>query len=333
MKNISWLLFFIVSFISCSSTAKDDKSNEHRNTNISIIRFDKDFYSFLKNPDIKAQNTLLEKYPTLLPAFGFITTGAKIGQDSAAFYKSLQDYFSHPMLLKLYNDATFKTFDNATQYESELTKANELINEHLPGKKLPHLAMHVSGFKENVIVLDSIISISCDKYMGSDYPIYEDFFQEYQRNQMQPNLIVRDYLKAWIISSLPSINEQATLLATMINEGKILYSLSLLIPNISVEQLMGYTSKDLSWCESNESEIWKLIIKQNDLYTDDHLTITKYIADASHTFSISPQSPGRVGCWLGLQIVKEYAEKTGTSLDNIFRADAQSILKGSKYNP
>lgn len=333
MKNISWLLFFVVSVISCSSTAKDDKSNEHRDTNISIIRFDKDFYSFLKNPDIKAQNTLLEKYPTLLPAFGFITTGAKIGQDSATFYKTLQDYFSHPMLLKLYNDATFKIFDNAAPYESELTEANKRINEYLPGKKLPHLAMHVSGFKENVIVLDSIISISCDKYMGSDYPIYKDFFQEYQRNQMQPNLVVRDYLKAWIISSFPSINERTTLLSAMINEGKILYLLSLLTSSSSAEQLMSYTDKDLSWCQSNESEIWRLIIKQNDLYTDNHLIITKYVNDAPHTFPISPQSPGRVGCWIGWQIVEKYATKTGASLNDILNTDAQVILKESKYNP
>lgn len=44
-------------------------------------------------------------------------------------------------------------------------------------------------------------------------------------------------------------------------------------------------------------------------------------------------SPGRIGQWIGYQMLKKYQKRTGESLQEIIAASPQEILKKSKYNP
>ena len=86
--------------------------------------------------------------------------------------------------------------------------------------------MHVSGFNQNVLVGDSLLSLSIDKYMGKDYPLYQDFFYDSQKLKMQRGLVVPDYLAGWLMSEYPFAGKENVLLDRMIYEGKIKYLLS-----------------------------------------------------------------------------------------------------------
>ena len=150
---------------------------------------------------------------------------------------------------------------------------------------------------------------------------------------MQPEDIVKDYIKAWLISDIIKPADHETLLSAMIDEGKILYALSILLPGEDTDNLIGYTSQQSAWCKNNEKDIWQKIVKENYLYSTDHMLITRLTNDAASTTVVSPQSPGRVGAWIGWQIVNQYANKKGFLLEDILSMDAQTILKGAKYNP
>ncbi|MDR2956537.1 MAG: DUF2268 domain-containing putative Zn-dependent protease [Prevotella sp.] len=330
MKNISYLLVItIISFIACSSTTKKGNDNEAQ-AEIKILRFDKDIYNYLQNPNVETESQLKDRYPLLLPAFGRVTMN---NSDPETFFLSLREYFSHPALMGIYKDA-LSTFDNLSPYEQELTLVNQRVSEHLTGKQLPQFAMHVSGFRENVIILNNLISISADKYLGSNYAAYKEFFQPYERQQMQPQFIVKDYTKAWLMSDIiKTETENQTLLSAMIDEGKILYALSILLPETTKDDLMGYTSAQSAWCKENEKETWKQIVKQNYLFSTDYMLINRIIDEAQATIDISEKSPGRLGCWIGWQIIEKYAKRKDISLQEIINTDAQTILKDSKYNP
>lgn len=329
MRNIAYALaFIIISFIGCSGTTV--KKDQNQEKTISIKRFDKDIYDYLKQPEVSKETILKEKYPVLLPAFGRI---AMDNTDQSTFFISLREYFSHSMLNKIYQDA-LTTFSDVSGYEKELSSANTLVSEYFSGKSLPELAMHVSGFRENVIILNNLISISIDKYLGDDYQGYLDFFQPFERQQMQSKYIVRDYIKAWLMSDIikTETNEQS-LLSSMIYEGKILYALSQLLPDRSANDIIGYTPQQLAWCASNEKNIWQKLVKENYLFSTDHMVITRLINDAPYTSLIAQESPGRIGAWAGWQIVNKYAQKKNTSLEEIVATDPQTILKEAKYNP
>ncbi len=188
-------------------------------------------------------------------------------------------------------------------------------------------------FKENIIIVDGLISISADKYLGSDYPAYFAFFQPHERQQMQPQMLVRDIVRAWLMSEVVEEDKQPTLLSSMIEQGKLLYLLSQILPHLDEQTLMGYTPEQLEWCKTNEKRIWKTVVEGNQLFSKNHIVIGKYIEDAAYTSTMSKQSPGRTGAWTGWQIVKAYLDKNEINAADLLKTDAQTILKVAKYNP
>ncbi len=332
MKQYACIVAILFSFIACSSTTRD-RELRNESDKISIIRFDKDLNDYLQDPKFETEQLLRMRYTELLPAFGLTTVGLTPQRDSVNFYSTLREYFGHPMLKEIYSES-LKKYKDVSSYERDLAEVNDLITGYFPSHKLPRLAMHVSGFKENIIVLPDMISLSIDKYLGANYSGYKGFFQDYQLTEMQPKMIVRDYLKAWLITDLRKKNTaKIDLLSAIIEEGKTLYILSVLLPDYNSDDLIGYNKDQSNWAKDNEKEVWKTIIKQNHLYTTDYLIISKYIEEAPLTSTVSPQSPGQMGSWLGWQIVNQYMKKTNRALSELIDIDAQSILKESKYNP
>ncbi|SHF30651.1 gliding motility lipoprotein GldB [Dysgonomonas macrotermitis] len=340
MKYVASFIFFFVSVSSfCSCTGHTEKTNnsayvQDQGSLITVERFDIDFHSYLIDPTTEKEISLKEKYPQFLKAFGTVTVDNKdVDVDSPECFARLREYFSNKILSKIYTDA-LSQFADMTIYQQQLTEAASRANTLLKGKQLPTFGVHVSGFKANTIVLDNYISISTDKYLGKDYPAYQEFFEEYQRIQMQPEYIVRDYLKAWLLTEQPKSNKRKDLVSEMLYEGKILYALQQLLPDWSEADILGYTADQIKWCDDNSKNIWKKTVDQNNLFSTDFLTIQKYMDEAPYTASISADSPGRIGAWLGLQIIKNYAKNTGDDLSSILALDNnQNILNKAKYNP
>lgn len=336
MKYIFSLCFFFISLSSIPSCTGGNTSQsvsaQDKTDLLTIQRFDKDLYDYLQSKSAEAKDKLKAKYPDFLKAFGAVTINDS-DSDNPEYFQTLEQYFSNPMLSQIYKDALNK-FTDIEPYEKQLSEANGLILQYFPGKALPTLSMHVSGFKSNTIVLDNMISISIDKYLGKDYNGYQQFFEEHQLNQMQPEMIVRDYLKAWIIGEIPTNNKKKDLLSEMIYQGKILYALQQLLPGWNKEDLIGYTSSQLEWVDNNEKKIWKATVGKNNLFSTDHMVIKKYMDEAPYTATISTDSPGQLGVWIGWHIVKNYAENSNKDLTSILKEnDSQTILKLSKYNP
>lgn len=318
-------------FTECANNSSHPNvGNKHQD--VVIERFDKDFLAYLQNKELSTKQQLIDKYPVLLSAFGkTLVNNPNVNQPS--FFAELDKYFSDTTLLHIYSDAE-KQFDKVDKIEKELSQANKHLAEIVPGKELPELSMHVSGFKQNVIVTDSIISISIDKYLGEDYPIYKNFFYDYQRSQMKPEYLSRDYLKAYVISTLLPESKNQDLATAMIREGKCLYVIAQLLPDMSRESLLGYNTKQIKWCKTNERAVWRTTITRKFLYNSEYLIISKYMDDAPYTSLISPVSSGRIGDWIGLQIVESFVKNNPkVSVPELLKLDEHKLLEMSKYNP
>jgi hypothetical protein len=62
----------------------------------------------------------------------------------------------------------------------------------------------------------------------------------------------------------------------------------------------------------------------------------KYIEERPKTIEIGDQCPGRIGVWIGWQIIDEYARRnsTGNNLSTLMQLDnAQQIFVASKFRP
>lgn len=298
---------------------------------VEIHRFDQALYRLIDTNDTTLVPILKNEYPQMLEILGKGVLNVQTPDDPAYFSKLLHLY-SEPTLKNLYRDALAR-YDTLADIQQQLGDGFAYLQTHFPAMQLPAVYMHVSGFNQNVLVGDSLLSISIDKYLGEDYPLYQDFFYDYQRRKMQRANVAPDYLAGWIMSEYPFEGKENVLLDRMVYEGKIIYLVSEALPGLSPALLMGYTEEAYAWCAEKEKEIWKAMVERKHLYTPDPIVTGQYFEDTPCSF-LSNEAPGNIGKWTGWQIVRKYMEKTGATPEALMlNKDAQDILTQAKYKP
>lgn len=144
-----------------------------------------------------------------------------------------------------------------------------------------------------------------------------------------------DLLKGWLDSEYLNDSAQRNMLAQMIYQGKLLYAMDVLLPEISDTIKTGYSASQWEWVRQNEEKIWSFFIEQKFLYSTNPKTYIKYIQDGNTTGGFPEKAPARLGAYIGWQIVRAYMLKNPTTrLDQLFQlSDAQTLLAGSGYRP
>lgn len=328
--KILFSLTFSLCLISCNGQSNSSVA-DIQGSPIQINRFDRDLFELIESKDTVLQSRLAEQYPRMLEIAG---KGIVNMQSPAmpGFFDKFIKFYSEPTLSSLYRDA-IGLYDSIAPIEQALGNGFARLHACFPAMQIPAVYMHISGLNQNVLVGDSVLSLSIDKYMGKDYPLYQDFFYDYQRQKMTADYIVPDYITGWLMSEYPFTGKENVLLDRMIYEGKIKYILQLVLPESTQAQLMGYTDSSLEWCKENEPNVWKAILERKHLYTPDLLTTAKYFDDMPSSF-LASDAPGNIGTWVGWQIVNRYMQETNASPVSLMEnTDSQSILAASKYKP
>ena len=320
-------ILILASISNCNSVNRRKTSAEP----IHINRFDKDLFQLITLDTPELQEQIATDYPEMLKVIGLSLFGMQNTQDPD-FFDRLINRYSEPTLNQLYQDA-LKMFSTVETIEADLSIGFQFLKTCFPPMQIPAVYMHVSGLRSNVLVDDSLLSISIDKYMGTDYLLYQDYFDEYELSKMIPDCIVPDYLRAWLLSEYPFKGNDRVLLEQMIYEGKINYIIQKALPKVLPQILMGYSSIDYQWCKQNEKMLWNTMIERKHLFTPDAATTARYFSDIP-SFFISDEAPGNLGIWIGWQIVAKYMNRTKSSVEDLMKnTDYQEILTQSRYKP
>ena len=98
---------------------------------------------------------------------------------------------------------------------------------------------------------------------------------------------------------------------------------------------MGYTKREMIGLDANEGRVWGHFLEKNLLYTTTPFLLQKYVGERPNVPEIDKTCPGRVGQWVGLQIIRKYvAEHPDVSLGRLMaEKNAQRILNDSHYRP
>jgi hypothetical protein len=328
LKNLLIVLFPVISFFHLGCSGK--KTYEEEISEWQIQRFDTDLYTYLLTGELSVFN---ETNRLFLDELGMnvIYIGSS---DSTGFEERLKNYFSEPALWSLYKDEQEKMI-NITGINKELAYGIKTLLINFPALKQPRIYMHVSGLNQNVVVTDDVLSLSADKYMGADYPLYQDFFYDYQRQLMTPERIVPDYILGFMTANFPFKGNNEILLDRILYEGKLRYILSLLLPGRKIWENVGYSKEQYQWCIDHEAKIWTLILENKHLFTPDYRVAERYIKPAPYTAFLPVEAPGRVGVWLGFRIVCSYMKNNPhTSFCELMGiVDHNELLKKAKYKP
>jgi uncharacterized protein YjaZ len=171
-------------------------------------------------------------------------------------------------------------------------------------------------------------------YLGKNSEVYQDFPMYLAQNYDKFQLVV-DMANA-ISESYYKPNNQRQFLNSIIAEGKKMYLIDSYLPDISDAQKMGYSTEKMEWVNANEEQIWKYFIEKEMLYSTDLDLQTRFITDAPFSkfyIDIDKDSPGRVGVWIGWQIVRAYMKNNNVNLQQLLQTNTEEIFKNSKYKP
>jgi gliding motility-associated lipoprotein GldB len=312
---------FSVLFISCNTKpnatdADYDKINDI-NQQTTIKRFDKEYFEF----DIKNIDEIAAEYPYFFPD----------GMETVEFLGKRND----SLWIEVANEVTKKYPSNDAFKDLEfLFKA---IKFYFPNKNVPTKLITVIGDMEKdfgAIYTDSIAIVTLETYLGQDHKYYTDFPQ-YLRNEYNPNQIAQDMATKFAYTVIEPSTDRS-LIANMIQQGKILYLKDALLPYTEDYEKICYSPEQITWCQANEAEIWSYLIEKKVLFDSDNKLDARFVRKAPFSkfyLEIDQESPGRVGVWIGWQIVKSYMQNNDVDLNTLLNTEPREIFEKSKYKP
>lgn len=332
MRRISFFLIIVFGFMACSrNPLKVDVSGV--SVNLKIKHLDADLLK-LKPEEMPTAIPLLKKsYGDFFDIFTYqmIAIG---GAEQPNFVQMLNTFVADSVIRQA--EAGVAQNIDTVRFRKELETAFKHYKYYFPEKEIPHIYTCISGFNQSVVIAQNILAVSLDKYMGVKSPYYEKLgLPAYKRRNMHPAKMVPEMMQAWADGEWPKSDKENTLFSNMIQQGKILYFLDAMFPEMNDTLKVGYTKKQLDFCRNNEAKMWTYMAEHKMLFTTDRMSIKRFIDDAPYTASFSEESPGRTGAWLGWQIVRAYMkahpEKKLPDLMN--NQDFQGILNQSGYQP
>ena len=337
MKNRNQIIAFICGLIvlasSCTKSSRFEIDTHKNRYEVKIHRFDKDLLATdVKNIKPAVKN-LTDKYPEFMNSFidNVLDTTST---DTAAICNLFHDFLTDKTFTPV-NKKAKESYVEISDIETKISNAYTYIHFYFPEVQLPEIYFFVSGFNRQIMMNDKFIGIGTDFYLGSDFPLYKNLTYQYMLNSMNRENLAPDLVSATLFRMFIMNSEQDRLLDNMLFRGKIMYLLSVFMPEEEPQTLMGYTTEQWKWSEKYEKQVWTAIIDQKHLFSTDIQIINKYMNDAPFTAPISQDSPGRMGTFIGWQIITSYMNKNNkVSLKNLMdEENYQKILEASGYKP
>ena len=315
-KHIS-IILLLLTVISCGTKQENLIDVSKINVDFSIDRFDIDFYSTTEN----SLNQTKEKYP-----FFFSTNEPDSVWVNKINNKDEKELFSETQ--KIYNDISFLNEDL-----EQLFKHIKYYNPKFKSPKVITLLSNID-YKNRIVYTKGYLLISLDVYLGSKHKFYSDY-PNYIKQNFNKNHLIVDVANAIIINEIKSSNDR-TFVGKMVKEGLKLYLLDLFIPKANESNKLGYTEEKYSWAVNNEEQVWKYFIENKLLFSTDTKLNKRFIdlAPFSKFYRAEDNlSPGSIGAWIGLQIVRSYMKHNDVSLQKLLESSTEEIYKKSKYKP
>lgn len=316
--NYSYLLL-IFAFLSLLACEEDKKTIDISNINSSfeLVRFDREFHEANKKtlPKLKA------KFPYLFP-----------GEEPDSLWLNRKN---DSLTQVLYKESQ-EVFGEFTQESKDLESLFKHVKHYYTNFHEPKVITLQSNLdlENQIIYADSLLFISLDTYLGKEKIFYSNY-PSYLTGNFDKSHMLNDVALAISYKTAPQVPNRL-FLERMIAAGKLRYAMQLFLPHKSEASLMGYSQENIDWAVRDEERIWKYFVEKEYLYSTDKDLQERFIDPApfSKFYLVSDnESPGEIGVWLGLQIVKAYMENNKVSLPELMATTPVTIFNKSKYKP
>lgn len=343
MKIKAFVFAGIVFLVGCTSQTKTPDISKIK-VDITLERFDKDFFSMDTIDIEKGLRDLEMKYPTLYPVF----INNILGLHDTTQEKGTLTFIRQTHFIANSVNTIFK---NTNDLKKEFELAFRYVKYYFPDYKIPRiitiigpvdlLAETSSGDLTPDFLGQDFLGISLQFYLGKDFSLYQDKYfvanvaPTYRSRRFDKKYLVADAMKIITDDIFPEQSKGKGLIEQMIEKGKQWWLLDKFLPATPDSIKTGYTQNQLDWSRVNEGLIWNSIItNEKNIYTTDPVAIQTYIGEGPFTQTMPSTSPGNIGQWVGWQIVKKFSEKNSSfGIEEVMKAEPIKILEEAKYKP
>lgn len=330
MKKVPLLVIGIVLliFFSCGSKNETCELNSEilsQDLDIEVIRLEQEFFAADSKEDFQY---LLENYPEFTKIYL-----------QADLYSSADSLTAD--LLRIHQDSAMQVLNDSVQFvyadfsdvEKELENAFKYIQHYFPDFQVPKVYTFVSGFNSDLVVTEELIVIGLDYFLPATHSFQPELprymAERYEKAYIVPMIVTA--ISARYNQTNPADN---SMLAEMIYYGKAYHFTKAILPCTSDQFIIGYTPDQIAESFANEEYIWAHFVENELLYETNPFEIRKYMGEAPFTDAISTVAPGRLGRWLGWNIVDDYVFNQEVSLPELMRnSNAEEIFRQSGYRP
>jgi hypothetical protein len=325
-------LMILLGMIACNSDRTEKCAFVPDTKNISIDLQWEPLEDSLPSFTTKEQLTgFLTRHPAIRELF----LGREEYPSDTAFINDRFRKFSNPHIDTLLME-THRIFGDASKLKQEFTQAFANLKYYYPDFQAPKIQTMITGFERDIYVSDTLIIVGLDYYLGQGAKYQILNLYDYMKRRYHPGFIVPSAMLLYgIDEKYNKLNPQdRTMLAEMISYGKAYYFAKQMVPCTPDSVLIGYTSEEIGGSRDNESLIWSRLIEDQVLFSTNAQDKQKYIIERPKTLEVGERCPGRIGQWVGWQIVNSYEAHSDEKLPAIMEmSDAQKFFKESFYRP
>ncbi|HSZ25848.1 MAG TPA: gliding motility lipoprotein GldB [Cytophagaceae bacterium] len=299
---------------------------EKAKVEVKIERLEHEMFQFKSREDVSA---FLRKHPLFVKEYLEIPNAA----NEAPFVNQLFEMYTNPKLKEFYYDNE-KFFGDFSDLKAEMNSMFSYVKYYYPDYYVPEINTLVTGFRfdRDFAFSDSLIVIGIDYFVGSKAryrpQFYDYMLARYEKPYMVPmmGLAISSKYDAFDI-------KDETMIAEMIHFGKAHYFLQRIMPELPDSLNIQYTGQELKEVDKNADVIWSHFIEKKLLFDTNHKIKQRYLGESPKVVTIGDKCPGRIGRWLGWQIVRKYMQENPevTLQDLMKNKNAQEIFKKSKF--
>ncbi len=297
---------------------------------LEVVRFEKEMYGVDSSRIPQKAADLIKTHPEFSEIYTNIMRERNQRDSSELF---VMDWLMRGPQLKMLYDTCMALYDDFSEYENQLTESMKYYKYYFPEKEVPRFYTCITEFAyQGFSYGEDIVAIGVEHYMGKDFPAYRSIFPYYQYSKFTPEHLISSTMEV-LAGELSGEYKEVQLLDAMIQNGKKLYLMDLLMPYAPDSVKLQMTDAQAEWCMDNEFEIWTFFVNEDLVFNSKKRDYMKYILPGPHSPGMPPDAPGRTANFTGWQIIKKYMKQNPhislqEMLDN---KDARKILKASKY--
>lgn len=306
--NKFYLIIFLSFVITSCSGDKLDVDVSNVEVDLKFERFEKEMFEGSTPEEMaKINQNLIEKGGELYEFYVYeMLRAGSVYDDSIG---TLLSFFVNDSMMQMMMEDLETEFSDFNVVEEQLTDVFKRLKYHLPNSPQPNKIITYNGaFTFGVVSTDSVIGIGLDMYLGAQNRLVREIrFPQYMKDKMNRDYLSLDVAQSWLMTNVLGEDQGETFLSSMIYYGKLRYILKALLPKSEDHIIMRYNPEEYDFAVASEFEIWEYLIEMNWIYSIDMKVKLRFFEEAPSTVGIDG-SPGRIGQFMGWQMVKQYME-------------------------